>query len=144
MILYLFYFQKFFSQLILFWIHPLDCNISFKVQVPMYFESTEFTRISSIEPLAGCKVKKPQVPKTTKATTFPQNIKCNVPGIYCVTIRYLFCLVQTPEWSKTLSSYDIFSFLNLQMNYFLAAHPLICPKQIPLSNYRLKQNFCPP
>jgi len=61
-------------------------GVSLEVQVPMYFESTEFTRISSIEPLVGCKVKKPEVPNTTKATTFPQNIKCNVPGIYCVTI----------------------------------------------------------
>ena len=66
-----------------------------KVKLPMYFESTEFTRISSIEPLAGCKVKEPERPKTTKATTFPQNIQCNVPGIYCVTIRYLFCLLHT-------------------------------------------------
>ena len=54
----------------------------------MFFESTKFTRIASIEPLPRCTVKYPKLPATTKATTFPQNIMCSVPGIYCAIIRY--------------------------------------------------------
>ena len=54
----------------------------------MYFESTKFARITSMEPLANCEVTEPEVPQRTKATTFPQNIKCTVPGIYCAIIRY--------------------------------------------------------
>ena len=79
----------------MFCIHPLDCNISFEVQVPMYFESTKFCNIidaiSTIVSLEGCKVKEPKIPEKTKATTFPQNIKCTVPGVFCATIRY-YCL----------------------------------------------------
>ena len=64
-----------------------------QVEVPMYFESTKFNAISSIEmqsnqEIPGCRVKEPETPEKTKATTFPQNIKCTVPGVFCAIIRY--------------------------------------------------------
>ena len=104
----------------------------------MYFESTEFTRISSIEPLVGCKVKEPKVPRTTQASTFPQNINCNVPGIYCATIRYLFCLLHTIN--IYFSSYDIFGF-DFTNELFFSCPPFDLPKTDTAVKLQIEAEF---
>lgn len=92
----------------------------------MYFESTKFCNIidaiSTIVSLQGCKVKEPKIPEKTKATTFPQNIKCTVPGVFCATIRY-YCL--------------LICILNLL--YYSCSHVMIIYKHIIILYYS-----CPP
>jgi hypothetical protein len=63
-------------------------GVSLEVHVPMYYQSTKFSRITDIKPLSsGCTITEPNIPPDTTEKIFPQNVKCTIPGVKCVTIR---------------------------------------------------------
>ena len=68
-----------------------------QVQVPLYYGSTRFSRVTSIkfvksnqEVKHACKLKRVDSNMNVGPSTeiFPQNIKCSLPGIGCSIVRY--------------------------------------------------------